>query len=228
MLHHSPTQTCLYKRLTDTKDLKLHQDLINRSKWRSRVEMKGHRVDHLYSDQVQPAHRTTTKPMRVAVSRGGAGEPPGVQPDSHLRGREQWKMLWSAFGLPILQFCSLLSIINGREMTAARLGSAWQAAAPPAAPPGSEAPAAVASYSRPRNDSWARAPVRQQALCCHSTVPASWFRIGSVTADSPDFTASFSRQKGRDCRKEGKGEEKARGAMGNVVLAGQSAVFSTA
>lgn len=71
MLHHSPTQTCLYKRLTDTKDLKLHQDLINRSKWRSRVEMTGHRVDHLYSDQVQPAHRTTTKPMRVAVSRGG-------------------------------------------------------------------------------------------------------------------------------------------------------------
>lgn len=160
---------------------------------------------------------------------GGAGEPPGVQPDSHLRGREQWKMLWSAFGLPILQFCSLLSIINGREMTAARLGlTGCSSTRGSSRLRGSEAPAAVASCSRPRNDSWARAPVRQQALCCHSTVPASWFRIGSVTADSPDFTASFSRQKGRDCRKEGKGEEKARGAMGNVVLAGQSALFSTA
>lgn len=125
----------------------------------------------------------------------------------------------SGFRVRCCQSCSSLSIVSrkGEDSGSAWFGSARQAAAPPAVRPGSGVPAALASRSRPENSSCVRAPVCQQPLCRHSAGSQARFSVGPVSAGCGCFSSSFSRQKGRGCRKERGKEENARGIMGNVV-----------
>lgn len=158
----------------------------------------------LYSNQNEPG----PDPLRLTIS--------GVLRDPHLRGAGGG-LLGSGFGV-VEGFSPAAFWASSRnDGGPARLGSArpGRDAAPPAALPGSAGPAAVALGSRPGTSDCARAALRQLPLGRHG----SGFGRRSVSARCRSSAAashlSFSRQKGRGCRKEGGKEENARRPPGN-------------
>lgn len=169
------------------------------------------------SDQVQV--RTRHAGLR------GPGEPPGVQPDSHLRGG---RVRFQGAVLLKRQSSSRLSIVSrAGDNGPARLGLARLG------PAGCSSSRLLGSGSGPGSSSWA--PGRQQPRRRHSAGcqarfrPGSGpvharFRLGSVSARRC-CSSSFSRQKGRGCRKEGGKEEHARGMLGSVVRGRQESRF---